>query len=82
MGTATFIIGISQGHDIEFIWASIPPESGCAEYEQFNVGETPKDVNWPTVTLRVQGTREQCIVIFSALASACDEDEPEYSDDE
>ncbi len=80
MEEATFIIGISQTHDIEFVIGSIPPMSGEVEYHQFNAGKIPLDVSWPTVTMNVHGTREQCIVIFNSLVASLDE--PEYSDDE
>jgi hypothetical protein len=79
METATFIIGISQGHDIEFIIGSIPGLDSV-EQRQFHAGKIPIDVCWPTVTLLVQGTRQQCLVIFNALAGVLDE--PEYSDEE
>ena len=80
MELSTFIIGISQTHDIEFVIASMPPPSGEVEYHQFHAGKIPSDVTWPTVSLQVRGTRGQCIVIFNALTTPLDE--PEYSDEE
>ena len=77
--TATFIIGISQGHDIEFIIGSVPGEDSV-EQRQLFAGEIPEDIVWPTVTLSVQGTRQQSIVIFNALSNELDE--PPFSDDE
>lgn len=79
METATFIIGISQGHDIEFIIGSVPGLDSV-EQRQFQVGKIPNDVSWPTTTLTVKGTRQQCLVIFNALAGVLDE--PEFSDEE
>ena len=77
---ATFIVGISQGHDIKFVVASIPAESGCVEQKHFVAGEVSKDLGWPTLTLTVRGTRQQSLIIFNALASQLDE--PEFSDEE
>ena len=81
MEEATFIIGISQGHDIEFIVGSMPSDDSV-EQGQFSVGDVPKDVMWSTTVVRVRGTRQQCVVVFNALASAFDECEPEFRDDE
>lgn len=78
MEESSFIVGISQGHDIEFVIASLPGLDS-AEQLQFSAGKIPLDISWPTVSLRVQGTRQQCIIIFNALVSGL---EPEFSDEE
>jgi len=80
MEEATFIIGISQSHDIEFVVASIPGGIDTVEQQQFSAGEIPLDVSWPTIPMRVQGTRQQCLVIYNALVSGLNE--PEFSDTE